>query len=142
MLKIQHDEPLFYMERLRLADDIPVILERRHVVAKFCQDLTRADLNGSLYQLWTEKYKLVIEGADQTIRAVNIRGEDANVLGVRSGSAGLLVTSVGKLNSQDSLWFERTLYRGDTYEFQNRLGGIQVPCQPPGKFLDLGSRKG
>lgn len=141
-LKARYDEPLFYMERLRLADDIPVILERRHVVAKFCPDLTRADLNGSLYELWAERYQLAIEGAVQSIRSVNIRGEDATVLGVCSGSAGLLVTSVGQLKSQDPLWFERTLYRGDAYEFQNRLGGVQVPCQPLGKFLELGPRKG
>ena len=142
VLGLRDDESLFYMERLRLANDIPVILERRHVVAKRCPDLSRADLNGSLYALWVEKYKLVIEGADQSIRAVNIRGEDATALGVRSGSAGLLVTSVGQLNSHDPLWFERTLYRGDTYEFQNRLGSVQLPSQPLGKFLDLGPRKG
>ena len=29
-------EPIIYVERLRLADGQPVILERRHFLAKFC----------------------------------------------------------------------------------------------------------
>ncbi|MBC8136954.1 MAG: hypothetical protein H8F28_13810, partial [Fibrella sp.] len=27
------------------------------------------------------------------------------------------------------LWWERTLYRGDAYEFRNRLGPITIPSQ-------------
>jgi DNA-binding GntR family transcriptional regulator len=33
------------------------------------------------------------------------------------------------------LWFERTLYRGDAYEFRNRLDGIQSASVSLGRFL-------
>ena len=36
------------------------------------------------------------------------------------------------------LWFERTVYRGDAYEFQNRLGGIQPARFAQGRFLESG----
>ncbi len=129
------NDALYYMERLRLADDLPVIFERRHVVAAHCPDLTEADTGGSLYALWTDKYNLVIEGANQSIRAVNVRGPEAKTLDVRDGAAGLLVTSVGYLSGRQPLWFERTLYRGDAYEFRNLLGGIQAAGQAVGNFL-------
>jgi len=56
-------------------------------------------------------------------------------LGTRQSTAGLLVTSVGFLRGHEPLWFERTLYRGDAYEFHNRLGGIQPAGEPFGRFL-------
>jgi GntR family transcriptional regulator len=132
---------LFYMERLRLADGVPVILERRWVAAALCAGLAPSDAQGSVYTVWTTRYGLDIAGASQRIRAVNIKGADARALEVPAGSAGLLVTSVGYLAGGRPLWFERTLYRGDTYEFHNTLGGVQPAGRPAGKFLDVqGSR--
>lgn len=114
--------PLLRMERLRLVDDLPVILERRDVHLAHCPDLEKKDLTGSLYGLWTETYGLKLGGAEQSIRAVVVEGGDARTLGMPSGSAGLLVTATGHLANGAPLWTERTLYRGDSYEFRNRLG--------------------
>jgi len=138
ILHVAPEGMLFYLERLRLADGMPVILERRYVVAEHCPALTEAEAAGSLYAAWVQKYQLPIEGADESIRAVNIRGSDARALRVRDGSAGMLVTSTGYLSGRRPLWFERTLYRGDAYEFQNRLGGIQSAVFATGKFLETG----
>jgi DNA-binding GntR family transcriptional regulator len=118
------DEGVLYMERLRLADRTPVILERRHVLARLCPGLEREDLSASLYALWTKRYQLRIAGADQSIRAVRMGRADARLLGQKSGAAGLLVTSTGRLEGGAALWYERTLYRGDAYEFRNQLGGL------------------
>jgi GntR family transcriptional regulator len=129
---------LYYVERLRLADDLPVIYERRHIVEARCPGLTEADFAGSLYSLWTARYGLVIEGADERVRAVNLRGAEALVLKVRNGAAGLLVSSVGYVAGHKPLWFESTLYRGDAYEFRNRLGGLQPARPARGMFLRSG----
>jgi GntR family transcriptional regulator len=123
-LGLGSDESVLFMERLRLADQNPVILERRHVLARPCPGLERQDLSGSLYGLFTRRYKLRIAGADQSIRAVRIGGADARLLGQKPGAAGLLVTSTGRLAGGSALWHERTLYRGDAYEFRNHLGGL------------------
>jgi GntR family transcriptional regulator len=138
ILEAGPEDVLFYMERLRLADNLPVILERRYVLARYCPGLTREDIGESLYAVWTHRYQLPIEGADESIRAVNIRGADARALKVRDGAAGMLVSSVGYLNERRPLWSERTLYRGDAYEFHNRLGGIQPASYATGKFLETG----
>jgi GntR family transcriptional regulator len=125
VLHLSDQDPLWYMERLRLADGLPVILERRYVVAEHCRTLKKSDVVGSLYKVWKEKYTLEVEGAEESIRAVNMRSEEAKTLGTRQNTAGLLVTSVGFLRGHKPLWFERTLYRGDAYEFHNQLGHIQ-----------------
>jgi GntR family transcriptional regulator len=136
LLQAGPDSLLFYVERLRLADNVPVILERRYIVEQYCPDLTRADLAKSLYGIWTERYRLTIEGADERIRAVNLRGAEARALQVRDGSAGLLIHSAGYLAGGKPLWSERTLYRGDAYEFHSRLGGIQPARYAQGRFLE------
>jgi GntR family transcriptional regulator len=125
-LELQPEDKLYEVKRLRLADNIPVILEWRYIVAKFCPGLSEAELVGSLYELWVERYKLPIAGANQTIRAVPVEGAEAALLGVIPGAPGLLVTSIGYLAEEVPLWWERTYYRGDAYEFQNRLGPIQA----------------
>ena len=107
----------------------------RWVVASRCPGLERANLSGSLYALWTDRYRLRVEGADQTIRAVLIEGSEARALKVRPGSPGLLGISTGFLEGGAPLWFERTLYRGDAYEFQNRLDGIRRTGPAVGAFL-------
>lgn len=134
-LQASLQDKLWYLERLRLADGLPVILERRHIAARYCPRLNTSDLGGSLYKVWKERYRLEVEGAEETIRAVNIRRAEAAVLGTRQNTAGLLITSVGYLVGHEPLWFEKTLYRGDAYEFHNRLGGIQSAGEPFGKFL-------
>jgi GntR family transcriptional regulator len=141
-LRVRPDEVVYYIERLRLADDEPVILEHRYVVTKYCPDLSQGELASSLYALWTEKYKLDIVGADQTIRALCIRGTKARHLNVRSGAAGFLVISTGYLSGGVPLWWEQTVFRGDAYEFQNRLGPIQTARPAAGTLLDIGSEEG
>ena len=134
-LRVRPADPVYDLERLRLADGVPVILERRVIVAELCPGLTRTDLSGSLYELWTGRFKLEIAGADQTIRAAAFEARDAELLGVPGGAAGLVVRSVGVLRENRPLWWERTLYRGDAYAFRNRLGPIRTARPAAGEFV-------
>jgi GntR family transcriptional regulator len=124
-----------FVERLRLANGLPVILERRWFGSRQCPGLVRRDLEGSIYGLWTGRFALAIAGAEQVIRAVRIEGEAARLLEVEPGAAGLLNRSTGSLESGEPLWFEETLYRGDAYEFFNRLGHIEKPQPALGRLI-------
>ena len=135
-LRVGEGEPLYYFERLRLADGEPVILERRHLVTRFCPGLTKAELKGSLYSLLTQKHGLPITAADEVIAAVNLSADDARLLRVPAGAAALRVRAVG--HAEAPLWLEDTLYRSDRYEFHNALGATKRPrpanlviCEPP-----------
>ena len=134
-LRVSDGDGLYAVERLRLADGIPVILERRYVVERLCPGLHSRDFGASLYEIWTQRLKLEIAGADQTIRAAAIRGREAGLLEVRAGTAGLVVRSVGRLRDGKPLWWERTIYRGDAYAFRNRLGPVQTARPAAGEFL-------
>lgn len=137
-LNLNSDETTWYMERLRLADNIPVILERRYLKERHCPVLTREDIATSLYELFTGKYGLPIAGADETIQAVNLTENDAQHLQTTPGTAALQVTAIGLLKGEEPLWQEETLYRGDAYEFRNRLGPVRHARPAAGRLIGQG----
>ena len=133
-LEIDDDAPVWEMKRIRLADDVPVIYEHRYVVRSLCPDLTRTHAQGSLYHAWTEKCGLKIAGANEVIRAVLLTAAESRHLQAPARSAALEVVSIGFLENDLPLWWERTLYRGDQYEFHSRLGPIQSATPPRGRL--------
>jgi GntR family transcriptional regulator len=90
----------------------------------FCPGLTRADVSGSLYAALTDTFGLEISGAHETIRAINLDRVEADLLHCPEGSAAMLVVATGFVRHQNQvvpLWYEETVYRGDSYAFQNRI---------------------
>jgi GntR family transcriptional regulator len=133
-LRVPGDDLLVYMERIRLADAIPVIFERRHVVANFCPKMTRTDAKGSLYACWTEKCGLHITGADETIHAVNASKAEAVPLEIPPGTACFKIIATGHVDDETPLWHEETFYRADVYEFRNRIRGLSDTHAAVGKI--------
>ena len=133
-LEIDIATPLWALDRLRLIDDVPVILEHRYIVQSLCPGLTRAEVSGSLYQAWTGQHHLAIGGADEVIRAVPLNRTEAARLKVSVRSPALEVTAVGFLADGRRLWWERTLYRADQYVFRSRLGPIQSATPARGQL--------
>ncbi len=133
-LQLAPKDLLWEMDRIRLADGVPVILEHRFIVHKHCLKLTRSQAAGSLYRTWTETHGLSIGGANDIIRAVLLNADEAQHLQTTCRSPALEVVSVGFLESDLPLWWERTLYRGDQYEFHSRLGGIQSATPAKGRL--------
>ena len=133
-LKVSGDDGLVYMERIRLADAMPVIYERRHVVASRCPKMTRADARGSLYACWTEKCGLDITGADETIHAVNASKAESAPLEIPVGTACFKIIATGHVDDEIPLWHEETFYRADVYEFRNRIRGLSGTHAAVGKI--------
>ncbi|MCH5377205.1 MAG: GntR family transcriptional regulator [Planctomycetes bacterium] len=136
-LGVSVDDLLWEMERLRLADGTPVILEHRYVVQQSCPKMTKSQAEGSLYRVWTKTHGLDIAGADEIIRAVLLTTGEARHLQVAARSPALEVIAVGRLGDNAPLWWERTLYRADQYEFHSRLGPIQSATPARGKLRDV-----
>jgi GntR family transcriptional regulator len=124
-LKIDESDEVYFLERLRLLDGVPSLLDRRYIVAGFCRNMTRADGKKSLMTLWTDKYHLNISGVDQIIRAVSLTESETRLLGLEAGAACLSLKAVGFVNEEVPLWLENTLLGGDQYFFRNRLGAVR-----------------
>lgn len=123
-LDLDAAEKLYYMKRLRLSDDIPLILESHYLRERFCPGLGRDALKGSLFDIMTKVYKLNIAGVDETILATTILGENSELLNVQNGDAGFFMYVIGYNDTKIPVWIANVIFRGDVFELHNRRGPI------------------
>jgi GntR family transcriptional regulator len=71
--------------------------------------------------------------AIQRIRAANLSDDDAALLQVPAGSAGLYIERTSYLASGRVIEFTRSIYRGDTYDFVAELRLGESPAQGASK---------
>jgi GntR family transcriptional regulator len=65
-LHVAVGSPVFCLERLRLADDQPLAVERTHIVFKGCELLVDEDFeHNSLYRTLATKFGVPLVEADQ-----------------------------------------------------------------------------
>lgn len=100
--------------RLRLADGTPMAIERASLSTEFLPDPENVDV--SLYA-HLEKSDNKPSRAIQRISAANIGTEDAKLLAVPEGVAGLNIERVSYSDSGQIIEFTSSIYRGDAYDF-------------------------
>jgi GntR family transcriptional regulator len=102
------------LHRQRLADGTPVATELAVVPSRFLDD--PGEVRGSLYEA------LRLAGyppyrALQRLRAVRLAPEQARLLDVPEGAAGLYIERRTLLEDGTPVEFVRSYYRGDAYDF-------------------------
>ena len=118
ILGLPADALVARLGRLRIADDMPLAIERATISADFLPDPKKVE--GSLYAALGERGCRPVR-AVQRISAYNMKDPDAAMLGVPAGSAGLSIERVSYLPSGRVVEFTRSIYRGDAYDFVAEL---------------------
>jgi GntR family transcriptional regulator len=101
-----------------MANDVPLAIERAAVSTQYLPDPER--IRHSLYEALAELGNKPVR-AIQRISAVTMRGDDAALLEVSEGSAGLSIERISYLAQGAAIEFTRSLYRGDAYDFVAEL---------------------
>jgi GntR family transcriptional regulator, N-acetylglucosamine utilization regulator len=109
------------LERVRLADEVPLAIERASLSTAMLPD--PGVVETSLYAVLAERGLRPVR-AVQRISAANLGPRDAGLLEVPVGAAGLRIERLSYLASGRVVEFTRSLYRGDAYDFAAEL---QVP---------------
>lgn len=117
------DDPhgVYFFERLRLADQEPVILEQRWLAAEFVPGLKKSDLAGSLYGLLEERFELTLTGERHTIRARALLEREADLFQLPPAMPVLVVEGPGFGAGNRPVWHQNLLYRSDKYELVNEV---------------------
>ena len=104
--------------RLRLADGLPIALER----ASLPDDILDAPdaIVESLYEMLDER-GIRPARANQRISAVTLSSEESQLLGVSDGSAALSVQRIAYLETGRVMEVSRALYRSDAYDLTAEL---------------------
>jgi GntR family transcriptional regulator len=116
-LGVETGEGIFVIERLRLIDGEPCMVERTHMPERSAPGLIERDLCCSLYDLLARDYGIEPATGTETIVAVNADRHLASVLKVPPASA--LLATVRVTTTADGSPFEYTLRhaRGDLLAF-------------------------
>jgi GntR family transcriptional regulator len=113
-LGLELGSPTLYLERLRLADGEPLLLEQVYLPAERFPGLLASDLEGgSLYDLLTDRYGVRVARAREALEPVLLRAREARLLGRPPGSPALLIEGIASTADGTPIEFGRTFVRGD-----------------------------
>jgi GntR family transcriptional regulator len=116
-LAIKPRSKVLKLERLRLGNDIPMMLETRYIRIDLCPDITKQDLAASLWKVFEDVYGLKPRRHLQTMSIVRASERASKLLGIATGSAMFLVQGVTYLGEGSAIECEESTYRSDKYEF-------------------------
>ncbi len=125
VLGLSADEMVARISRIRIANEVPLAIERAAISASILPDpdvVTR-----SLYEVLDKTGNKPVR-AVQRISAMNLTGPDAQLLGVREGAASLRIERISYLSSGKVVEYTRSIYRGGAYDFvaELRIGGEEL----------------
>lgn len=109
-------------ERLRLGNNIPLVIERSYLPHKEYKAILRMRLTGSLYHLLTKKFQVDLHRSIQTFRAMVLTGKDAKLLSLPSGAPGIFLESIIYDSKNIPVEVLHAFHRGDQYVFQVESG--------------------
>jgi GntR family transcriptional regulator len=120
-LGIAPGAPVVRVRRVRTADGEPMALEEAFLAADRFGALAGEDLEGaSLFTVLEERFDVRFPVADQQVVAVEIVGDDADLLRVAPGRAGLRFHTILLDADERPLAYAWSLFRGDRYEIRLR----------------------
>lgn len=123
-LVIAEGEPLARIERLQLADGVPMSVEVSHLVHRYCPGILAQDYTThSLRQVLEQQHQIRITSARQTIRAMSATDDLAAALAIRPGSPLLTIERLSFSEANVPLEYLRLYHRGDRYTLHAELRG-------------------
>lgn len=121
-LGLDEGERAWSIERLRLANGIPMALELGWYSPRVAADLGERDLGTSLYGVLAERYGVRIDAAEQTVWAETVDGDLAAALDVAVGSPVLVFRRTSRAGGT-TVEHVLSWYRGDRYQVHMALAG-------------------
>ena len=113
---LKKGDKIVKLERLRLADDVPMMLETRYIRADLCPGIQKEDLSFSLWKVFETVYGYKPFRHSQNLGIVKISADSATLLGLKEDSPVFLIKGVTYLEKSDAIECEKSLYRSDKYD--------------------------
>jgi GntR family transcriptional regulator, N-acetylglucosamine utilization regulator len=112
--------PFCEIERLRLADGIPMMKETRYISLRLCPEIHRRNLEQSLYDIFKRDYGIQLTAINQMLSAVMLEGEWLKVFAVNKPIPAFRVEGASVCGKDIIVEMENSIYRGDMYRFSAR----------------------
>jgi GntR family transcriptional regulator len=118
-LGLASGERVNLLQRLRLANGEPLALEISYTPYERFPDLLEGSwgLDRSLYETLTQKYKISLSYAQQTVGATLVTVEQSHLLQVKTGSPAIEVHTVVYTADAIPIEYGLSVYRADRYKY-------------------------
>ena len=122
-LQIDKGEDVIVLQRLRCANDEPIILESSYLPKKIIDDVNKLKLVGEtpLYEILRTEFGIIVNSAKETFEPILIRKEEEVHLDVKIGSPALLLERVAYDSFKNPVEFCKSIVRGDRCKFYTEL---------------------
>ena len=116
-LELAPGAQLLRLDRVRTADGSPLAVEVAYVPTSRYPGIEDADFSdASLFEVLADGWDVQLRDADQRVVAVAMDADDATVLKVAPGSAGLRFQTLSRDADGTPVYYAISLFRGDRYE--------------------------
>jgi len=121
-LLLSPNEPAVKIERLRIADKLPLVLEIQYYCFSRFGKLLEMDIKGSMYKILTTIFNAGLDHSVQTIRAVYPSEEIADRLHITQSTPCMFLESLAYTAEGLCIEVLHSYYRGDRYLFKVETG--------------------
>ena len=127
-LRLQEGEPVFEITRVRLADELPILLETAALSAQRFPSLAERPWSDkdSLYRILAEEYQVSVTGLDHTIKPVLLTETEARFLQAKPGTPALLSEIVAFTRDGTPVEYGWSFSNGEQSEFYFHFQRIET----------------
>ncbi|MRH41270.1 UTRA domain-containing protein [Aquibacillus halophilus] len=116
-LNVPEHGPVYEIKRIRLAEDIPMALERTYISANLVQGLTTEIVQDSLYKYIEGTLHMNIGSGTQVIEASIANKEELKLLEIPELSPVMIMQRTSRLEDNRIFEIVKSSYRADRYKF-------------------------
>lgn len=120
-LRIPAGDPIVCFTRLRMADDVPMVVERTTVPGSYVPGVRESDLEGSLYELLASRYGIEVVSGTSKLEPVMPDPKTAEWLGIPLTQPCLAFNGISLDRRERVCEYTTGIYRGDRYAFTAEL---------------------
>ena len=118
-LDIPYGASVIYLERVRLANNEPMALEKVHLASARFPGLLDYDLKiQSLYEILEKDFNCYPAIAEETISSIILNEEEAQMIGEEENCSALLVKRITRDENGKTVEAVNTIYRADRYRIR------------------------
>lgn len=119
VMQVQQGDPVIFVHRIRTAGDEPLVIEKRYISYELASGLLQHNLAvESVHEVMVEKLGINMTRVEQSLEAVNLRAEEAELLRVPVGTAAFLLRRT-TYSGNKRVAYVNYWVRGDRYAFQD-----------------------
>ncbi len=126
-LQIAISTPVYYIHRLRLINNEPVMLEKFTLPVHQFPHFEQYNLETrSLYEVMEAEYNIVVSRAEQSFEAVTVTEQEAKWLNIKPNTPLIMERRLGFDQNDRPVEYAKDVYRGDRFKFVTKIAALEL----------------